>query len=271
MTTKLIPILIDRSRRRLSSQLALDLTCAVLLVGFSAMAQSNAANLAQVKLSNTDLPGFSVIYEGDRDWALFTLESGAPAECLKGQPIINGREQVWKRNATEAKKTDGRLRVDYAVFDTPGQAASAARAAALLINNATERMEGNETIGDASWRTIAGSSSLIVANANAVFYVSAQGDSNTSEGDLAQIAQKLVLKANTLSTKLSFDQFACDVDVYAGLNLISPKVARQISQGATRRRPVEDLKSLINSETGKGIQREAAVNLLRSLSAMSAK
>src|SRR6266849_8400548 len=128
---------------------------AVLSVCWTAAAQANA-NMKQITLSNPELPGYSLFYQGERDWALFTADMGAPAPCLQGKPIADGTEQIWRRGS-EGDPLKGRVRVDYALFESPGEAASAANAAALLSNNATAKIDSEKTVGDAAWRTIAGS------------------------------------------------------------------------------------------------------------------
>lgn len=111
------------------------------------------------------LRGYTLVHESDRDFAIFDATTGIPAQCLRANPVQTGREQLFQR------ANQGRVRVDSIVFESPGQAASAARAAALMINNATEKMPDAETVGDASWRTVAGSPAFIVQSVSVLFYI----------------------------------------------------------------------------------------------------
>ena len=248
---------------------------AVLSVCWTAAAQANA-NMKQITLSNPELPGYSLFYQGERDWALFTADTGAPAPCLQGKPIANGTEQLWRRS-DEGDPLQGRVRIDYALFESAGEAASAANAAALLSNNATAKIDSEKTVGDAAWRTIAGSPALIVQRGPAVIYLSGQGDQNVSERYLATIAGKVIQKIDGVPLKSSSSKLACEIETYLGLNLIQPsqaetfkRIAREIALGgSSSRRAVAELKKIVSAQSAKGIQREAAVNLIRAASSLT--
>jgi hypothetical protein len=107
-------------------------------------ATSGLAAAPQFIVDQKSLPGFTLGYQGSRDWAIFTDVSGAPASCLAQTRFAAGIEQSWR-------SANGNVRVDFATFETAGAALSAAREAALMLNNATQRTEGTETIGDATW------------------------------------------------------------------------------------------------------------------------
>lgn len=253
----------------LASKLAVAI--AVLGVCGTAAAQSNA-NMKQIILAQ-ELPGYSLFYQGERDWALFT--AGAPAPCLETKPIAGGIEQIWRRGG-ERDPLLGRIRIDYALFESAGEAASAANAAALLSNNATAKIEGEKSVGDAAWRTIAGSAALIVQRGPAVIYLTGDGDPSLSESDLTTIAGKVIQKIDAVPLKSSPVKLACEIETYLGLNLIQPsqaetfkRIAREIALGgSSTRRAVAELKKLAGAPSAKGIQREAAVNLLRAASSL---
>src|ERR1700687_4048706 len=248
---------------------------AVLSVCWTAAAQANA-NLKQITLSNPELPGYALFYQGARDWALFPAATGAPAPCLQSKPIADGTEQIWRRSA-EGDPLQGGVRIDYALFESAGEAASAANAAALLSNNATAKNDSEQTVGDAAWRTIAGSPALIVQRGSAVIYLSGQGDQNVSENDLVTIAGKVIQKIDGVPLKSSSSKLACEIETYLGLNLIQPsqaetfkRLAREIALGgSSTRRAVAELKKIVNTQSAKGIQREAAVNLIRAASSLT--
>jgi hypothetical protein len=248
---------------------------AVLSVCWTAAAQANA-NMKQIILSNPELPGYSLFYQGERDWALFTADTGAPAPCLQGKPIANGTEQIWRRS-DQGDPLQGRVRIDYALFESAGEAASAANAAALLSNNATAKIDSDKTVGDAAWRTIAGSPALIVQRGPAVIYLSGQGDQSVSESDLARIAGRVIQKIDGVPLKSSSSKLACEIETYLGLNLIQPsqaetfkRIAREIALGgSSSRRAVSELKKIVSAQSAKGIQREAAVNLIRAASSLA--
>jgi hypothetical protein len=247
---------------------------ALLSLGWAAAAQSNP-NMKQIKLSNSELPGYSVLQEGERDWALFTADTGAPAPCLQSKPLGDGIEQIWRRSGSEANLSKGRMRVDYGLFESAGEAASAANAAALLSNNATAKIEGEQRVGDAAWRTIAGSTALIVQRGPAVIYLSAQGDESVSERDLANVAGRIIQRVDSVQLKITPQKLACDIETYLGLNLIQSQterlksLARELAQGSASRRALGELKAIVSAESGKGIQREVAVNLLRAASSLN--
>ena len=249
-----------------------------LLCGAALMAQSNPSDpVHRIKLSGQDLSGYTLAFEDNWDWPVFDHNLGAPADCLKTKPVGIGREQAWK--AENADLTGGRLRVDYVVFDSAGQAAAAARTASITINNATEKMSESEVVGDASWRTIAGSPALIVQRGAAMMYLSAQGNVNVSEAQLAAWARAVVARADALDVTATAGQLACDVETYIGLGQVSDAKlagdlrahARQFAQtdAAVRRAALERLKGLLEAGAGKGIDRAAAVNLLRAAQALN--
>jgi len=242
---------------------------AMLSLGGMVGAQLNG-DLRAVKLSQQDLPGYSLLYEGERDWALFTSDSGAPAQCLQSKPFGNGTEQIWRRVGRE-----GRLRIDYAVLGSPGEAIAAANTAALLINNATAKVDPQQAVGDSAWRTIAGSAMLIVQRGAAVISLAGQGNPSVSEAELKAVAGKILERVDGLELKMSPQKLACDIQVYLGLNLIQSQqeklqgLARDLERGgASARSSVVELKALIQAE-GTTMQREAAINLMRAANSIT--
>jgi len=145
-----------------------------------------------------------------------------------------------------------------------------------LSNNATAKIDGAKSVGDAAWRTIAGSAALIVQRGPAVIYLTGDGDPSLSESDLTTIAGKMVQKIDAVPLKSSPTKLACEIETYLGLNLIQPsqaetfkRIAREIALGgSSSRRAVAELKKLAGAPSAKGIQREAAVNLLRAASSL---
>lgn len=267
--------------RRLTELAVLMAACLFLSPYFfgTVQAQSDASdNLNRIKLMGSDLPGYTLVGEVDRDWSVYDVEKGAPADCLKSKPLNAGREQVWRIMTGEPANGAAELvlrpsvRVDYGLFDSPGQAASAARQAALLISSATDRMDDGETIGDASWRTLAGSPALIVQRGAAVVYISAQGESPLSEAALTRLAQTLAKRIDAIKTPASLEGLACDVETYIGLGMVSDRKlagelrtqARQLSNPSERARALEALKSLAQNNSGKGMDRATAANLVHS-------
>lgn len=240
------------------------LATALFGVGFSSGAQMNG-DLKAIALSNGELPGYALMRDAPRDWALFTAESGAPAPCLQAKPIAVGTEQLWRRVEGE-----GRLRIDYALLSSPGEAIAAANTAALLLNNATAKIEASQTLGDSSWRTIAGSSALIVQRGAAVIYLAAQGAQFTAEGELRSVAGKILERIDRVQLRMNAEKLACDIQVYLGLNLIHSdkdalqRLARDLERGgASARNSLIELKTLANAQGSAGMEREAAINLLR--------
>lgn len=195
---------------------------------------------------------------------------------MRGKPITGGTEQIWRRSA-ERDPLQGRVRIDYALFESAGEAVSAANAATLLSNNATARIDSEKTVGDAAWRTIAGSPALIVQRGAAVIYLSGQGDQKVSESDLAGIAGKVIQKIDGVPLKSTSSKLACEIETYLGLNLIQPSQAETFKRlageialgGSSARRAVAELKKIVSAQSAKGIQREAAVNLIRAASSLT--
>jgi len=243
---------------------------AILGLGRTAGAQLNG-DLKAIKLSQGDLQGYSLLYEGERDWALFTSDSGAPAQCLQSKPLANGSEQIWRGVGRQ-----GRLRIDYTVLSSPGEAIAAANTAARLINNATAKVDPQRTVGDSAWRTIAGAATLIVQRGRAVISLAAQGNPSLSETELEALAGKILERVDGLELKMSPQKLACDIQVYLGLNLIASQqeklqgLARDLERGGTAARgSLTELKALIEAEGANGMQREAAINLIRAANSIS--
>lgn len=261
-----------KTAKVMSTIRAVQILSAVAMLGLGRMAGAQLnGDLKAIKLSQGDLQGYSLLYEGERDWALFTSDSGAPAQCLQSKPFGNGTEQIWRRVGRE-----GRLRIDYAVLGSPGEAIAAANAAALLINNATAKVDPQQAIGDSAWRTIAGSATLIVQRGAAVISLAGQGNPSLSEAELKAVAGKILERVDGLELKMSPQKLACDIQVYLGLNLIQSQqeklqgLARDLERGgAAARSSVVELKALIQAEGASGMQREAAINLMRAANSIT--
>lgn len=260
-----------KATRLMSTLRAVQILSATALLAGSVQAGGQVnGNPQAIQLRQGDLPGYALLREAPRDWALFTEESGAPAPCLQSKPFGGGTEQVWRRVSGE-----GRLRIDYTLLASPGEAIAAANAAALLINNATAKIDPSQALGDSAWRTIAGSASLIVQRGAAVIYLAGQGEPNISEGELKSVAESILERVDRVQLKMSAEKLACDIQVYLGLNLIhSDKeklqgLARDLERGgASARGAVLELKALINAQ-GSAMNREAGVNLMRGASSVA--